>query len=302
MADADATVGAIVDAVVATAADVGDALADRRAYRDGENPSGERQLAADVYADELLEDRLLAVDGVGTYASEERETVSVSDATAEAAGGKAGESAAGAVHVACDPLDGSSNLKSNNGMGTVFAVYDEPLPAPGDALLAAGFVLYGPITTMVLARDGSVSEYLLEDGDREELTAALTLPEDPLVYGFGGRVPDWPEDFAAYVDDVEDDRLKLRYGGAMVADVNQVLTYGGVFGYPMLEGAPEGKLRLQFEGHPMAYVLDAAGGASTDGRRSLLAKTPAELHERSPVFLGNEGLIDRLEAALSPSR
>jgi fructose-1,6-bisphosphatase I len=85
----------------------------------------------------------------------------------------------------------------------------------------------------------------------------------------------------------------------MVADVNQVLTYGGLFGYPMLTDAPEGKLRLQFEGHPMAAVLEAAGGASSDGGESLLAKTPAELHERSPVFVGSEGLVGRLEAALS---
>jgi fructose-1,6-bisphosphatase I len=134
---------------------------------------------------------------------------------------------------------------------------------------------------------------------RETLTADVSLPEDPVVYGFGGRIPDWPADFNDYVEDVEADRLKLRYGGAMVADVNQVLTYGGIFGYPMLTDAPEGKLRLQFEGHPMAHVIATAGGASTDGEGSLLSRDPAELHERSPVFVGNEGLVDRLEAALA---
>jgi fructose-1,6-bisphosphatase I len=287
---ADAAVEAVVDAVVRTAADIRGALAERRSYEDAENPTGDRQLAADVYADELLEERLLAVDGVTAYASEEREGVVT-------AGGS--EPAAGGLHVACDPLDGSSNLESNNGMGTILGVYDEPLPAAGDALVAAGYVLYGPITTMVWTEGESVTEYLLKDGEREVLTADVGLPGEPTVYGFGGRAPDWPADFAAFVESVEADRLKLRYGGAMVADVNQVLSYGGLFGYPMLTDAPEGKLRLQFEGHPMAAVLEAAGGASSDGSESLLAKSPDELHERSPVFVGSAELVDRLETALS---
>jgi fructose-1,6-bisphosphatase I len=274
---------AVFDVVAATAADVRDALGSRRSYEAGENPSGEQQLAADVYADDLLEERLLALDSVAAYASEEREGVAHADG--------------GHLHVACDPLDGSSNLESNNGMGTIVGVYDEPLPAPGDALVAAGYVLYGPITTMLVADDG-VTEYLLEGGERAILQADVILPDDPVVYGIGGRVPDWPEAVAAVVESFEDDRLKLRYGGAMVADVNQVLTYGGVFGYPMLADAPDGKLRLQFEGHPMAHVIAEAGGASTDGTRSLLAKTPETLHERSPVFLGSPSLVERIETRL----
>lgn len=273
---------AVFETVAATAGDIQAALAQRRAYEEAENPSGDRQLAADVYADELLEERLLALDGVGTYASEERENA------IEADGG-------GEYHVACDPLDGSSNLQSNNGMGTIVAVFDTELPASGEALVAAAYVLYGPITTMVEASDGEVTEYLVEDGDRSVLNGDVRLPDDPLVYGFGGRVPDWTTAVRDYVDEVEGDRLKLRYGGAMVADINQVMTYGGVFGYPMLEGTPEGKLRLQFEGHPIAHIVETAGGASSDGSQSLLDCTPENLHERSPVFVGNEELIRRLE-------
>jgi len=279
------TVSAIFDVVAETAGDVRDGLAERRAYQEGENPSGERQLAADVYADDLLEERLLAVDGVAAYASEEREDVSPADDGGE-------------YHIACDPLDGSSNLQSNNGMGTVLGVYDSPLPAAGRDLVAAAYVLYGPITTMVTARDGAAAEYLVENGSREVLDGALELPADPVVYGFGGRVPDWTEDFQAYVSDIEADRLKLRYGGAMVGDVNQVITYGGVFGYPMLEGRPEGKLRLQFEAHPIAAIVEAAGGASSDGGRSLLDIAPSGLHDRTPTFVGNTALIDALESAL----
>jgi fructose-1,6-bisphosphatase I len=274
----------VFETVAATAADVRDALAERRSDTEGANPTGDEQLAADVHADELLEERLLAIDGVAGYASEERE-------------GVLGDGGDG-HYVACDPLDGSSNLKSNNGMGTIVGVYDEPLPAGGDALLGAGYVLYGPITTMVTAVDGTVTEYLLTAGGRSVLNADVSLPDDPTVYGFGGRIPDWTDDFREYVDRVEADRLKLRYGGAMVADVNQVLTYGGVFGYPMLEDAPQGKLRLQFEGHPIGHVIATAGGATSDGERSLLETTPETLHERSPVFVGNADLIEQLEAAL----
>ncbi|PSP88678.1 fructose-bisphosphatase class I [Halobacteriales archaeon QS_4_66_20] len=278
---------AVFDVVARTAADARDAFAQRRSYHDQENPSGDEQLAAELYADELLEERLLAVDGIASYASEEREDVATADAGAQPA-----------YHVTCDPLDGSSNLKSNNGMGTIVGIYDREIPAPGSSIVAAGYVLYGPITTMVTAADGTVSEYLIEDGSRDLLNEDIQLPDDPVVYGFGGRIPDWLPSFGEYVDGVEGERLKLRYGGAMVADINQVLTYGGVFGYPMLEDRPEGKLRLQFEGIPMAKIFADAGGASSDGSRSLLSKTPGRLHERSPVFVGNESLIDDLEATV----
>jgi len=273
----------IFGTVAETASDVRGILATRRSYMDEENPTGDRQLAADVYADELLEERLLALETVGSYASEEQDGV-VDDA--------------GEYHVVCDPLDGSSNLQSNNSMGTIVGIYDTRPPAAGEALIAAGYVLYGPILTMVTAHDGTVTEYLVEDRSRTELTADVELPGAPTVYGFGGRVPDWTDPFADYVESIEDDRLKLRYSGAMVGDVNQVLTYGGIFGYPMLADAPDGKLRLQFEGQPVGYIVETAGGASSDGTRSLLETRPDQLHDRSPLFVGNETLVADLEAAL----
>ena len=282
------TVERIFETVASAGAEIQGILGERRSYEGGHNPSGERQLAADVYADDLLAERLLALDTVDTYASEERETVKKSESGGE-------------YHVSCDPLDGSSNLTSNNAMGTIVGVYDRSLPASGDALVAAGYVLYGPITTMVTAHGGTVREFLVEDGDRTTLNEDLTISAEPVTYGFGGRIPDWLPAFADYVDDIEDDQLKLRYAGAMVADVNQVLTYGGIFGYPMVEGSPEGKLRIQFEGLPMGHIVETAGGASTDGGRSLLEKSPDDIHERSPVFVGNESLIERLEAAVTSS-
>jgi fructose-1,6-bisphosphatase I len=271
----------ILETVAEAAPEIRAGLPGRRTTTESKNVSGDEQLAADVWADDLLCERLLALDSVGAYASEERASLV--------------DSGSG-YHVAVDPLDGSSNLRSNNPMGTIIGVYDTSLPAAGRDLVAAAFVLFGPITTMVAAVDGDVTEYVLDDGERTSV-GSVELPDDPTVYGFGGRVPDWPQPFKAHVRDVETD-LKLRYGGAMIADVNQVLTYGGIFGYPGLRSRPDGKLRLLFEGAPIAYIVESAGGASSDGEQSLLDVEPSTLHERTPVFVGSNECIDGLESAL----
>lgn len=281
MSDSD-TVAAIRETLAAAAPDIRAGLPGRREKGDAENPSGDRRLAADEYADELLQERLGDIDGVGAYASEEqRDAADVGEG----------------LSVAVDPLDGSSNLKPNNVMGTIVGVYDAPLPARGRDLVAAGYVLYGPITTMAFAHDSSVTEYLVDDGAATPIREGVTLPEEPTVYGFGGRVPDWPDDFAAYAEEIESE-LKLRYGGAMIGDINQVLTYGGIFAYPALQSDPAGKLRLQFEGNPVGYVIETAGGRASDGTGSVLDVDPDGLHDRTPVYMGNASLIDRLESAL----
>ncbi|WP_049983231.1 class 1 fructose-bisphosphatase [Halorubrum sp. BV1] len=303
----DSVVDAVFDAVAATAPEIRAALPGRRVESGTENASGESVMAGDLYADKLLGEAIAAVDGVGSFVSEERET-------AVDVGGSVGNGGDGAYAVAIDPLDGSSNLRSNNAMGTVVGIYDAPLPATGRDLVAAGYVLYGPITTMVVADESGVREEVVDPdddggdpdgGDAAERGVAravveddLRLPAEPTVYGFGGRVPDWPDDFTRYARKIESE-LKLRYGGAMVGDVNQVLTYGGVFAYPALVDAPDGKLRLQFEANPIAYIVERAGGAATDGRTDILDVEPEGLHDRVPLYVGNETLIERLDAALS---
>ncbi len=278
------TIEEVFETVARTAPEIRAALPGRRTETSEENPSGELRLEADDYADELLEERLGAIEGVGEYASEETE-----DAVDTGEG----------LSVAVDPLDGSSNLKPNNTMGTIVGVYDAPLPASGARLVGATYVLYGPITTMAAATEGEVTEYVIEEGEREAVREDLTLPDDPAVYGFGGRVPDWTDSFSEYVESIEsDESLRLRYGGSMIGDVNQVLTYGGIFAYPALESAPEGKLRLQFEGNPVGYIVETAGGRSSDGEDSILSIEPDDLHERVPVYVGSTDLIDRLEGTL----
>ncbi|MFC7214151.1 class 1 fructose-bisphosphatase [Saliphagus sp. GCM10025334] len=287
--DAVEPVNSIVRTVARSATEIRQGLIGRRSSAAEENPSGETQLEADVWADDLLYDRLSRIEGVAQYASEEREEVLDCGDDVDLDDG---------VAVALDPLDGSSNLKSNNTMGTIVGIYDEPLPSPGEALLGACYVLYGPITTMVVATEDGVSEYELGGGEATVVQADVTLPDDPVVYGVGGRVPDWPPAIEAYVSRLESE-LKLRYGGAMIGDVNQVLTYGGLFAYPTLESSPEGKLRVQFEGNPIGYILEQAGGRSSDGHGSLLAVEPTELHQRTPLYVGNEAYVDLIEDVLA---
>lgn len=280
-----AAINTIIEAVTQAAVEIRSGLSDRRKEDHTENPSGERQLAADVYADNVLSEYLLSIDEVGGYASEEREGITKVDS--------------GDWYVAADPIDGSSNLRSNNMIGTIIAVYDAPLPASGENIVAAAYVLYGPVTTLMIAHNGTVTKKLVRDSECETLQDDLHLPTDPSVYGFGGNVSDWSEEFTKYAREIESNpALKLRYGGSTISDVNQVITYGGIFSYPALKSAPNGKLRLQYEGNPMAYIVESAGGRSSDGEQSLLEVDPIGIHQRVPVHLGNAELIDQLETTL----
>jgi len=276
----DAGVDAVFDAVADSASEIREALVERRAVLDRENPSGDTISAADEYADDLLAERLLDVDSVAAYASEERDAVLTDD---------------GRYHLAVDPLDGSSNLRPNNCMGTIVGVYDAPLPASGRDLVAAAYVLFGPNTTMVVADGERTVEYLVTEAGAEVLDSDLEIPADPTVYGMGGRRPDWTERVTEATEAMEADRLKLRYGGAFVADVSQVLTHGGLFAYPELQDAPDGKLRYHFECAPMGLITETAGGAATTGDGDWRDVEPTELHERSPIYLGTESLVDEVE-------
>lgn len=260
-------------------------LMHRREYVGEENPSNEKQMEADVWANELLTEQITNIEGVGELASEEEQEVI-----------QCGEG----LSVTMDPLDGSSNIPTNNLVGTIIGIYDEELPCKGENLVEAFYVVYGPLLSIMRAEDGQVNEYVLEEkqGDRVDPHLAsedIELPE-PYVYGFGGN-KNWTEEFREFESEISKD-LKLRYGGALVGDVNQVLHQGGIFAYPSRTDAPEGKLRLLFEASPIAYIFKHAGGASTDSEKSILSIEPEELHERTPLFVGNNELIDKVEERL----
>lgn len=260
-------------------------LMHRREYVGEENPSNEKQMEADVWANELLTEQITNIEGVGELASEEEEEVI-----------QCGEG----LSVTMDPLDGSSNIPTNNLVGTIISIYDEKLPCKGENLVEAFYVVYGPLLSIMRAENGQVNEYVLEEksGDRVDPHLAsedIELPE-PYVYGFGGN-KNWTEEFREFESEISEE-LKLRYGGALVGDVNQVLHQGGIFAYPSRTDAPEGKLRLLFEANPIAFIFKHAGGASTDAEGSILSKEPEEVHERTPLFVGNEELIEKVEKRL----
>ena len=268
----------IFNTIAESAPSIRKELSIRRESSTTQNPTGDSQFAADIWADNLFANKLLELDSVGSYASEEREEILISG---------------DGFSVAIDPLDGSSNLLSNNMIGTIVGVYDSLLPTSGKNMIAAAYVLYGPITTMVIARSGSVNEFIVDQGKLQLLRENITLPETPQLYGFGGLEKEWKPSFKKYADGIRT-KLKLRYGGSLISDVNQILTYGGIFAYPDLISSPNGKLRVLFEAHPVAYIIESAGGLSSNGDVSILDLSPDTLHARTPLYVGNKDLIEEL--------
>lgn len=281
----DQVIDEVVDKVAEAAPHISSGLKKRREYVGEENPSGERQMEADVWANELLQQMITNIEGVGEFASEENDEII-----------DCGEG----LSVTIDPLDGSSNIPTNNIIGTIVGIYDEELPCKGRNLVAAFYVVYGPLKTLMIARDEKVNEYIIEEtpGDNIELHLAsedIRIPE-ATVYGFGGNKR-WTENFRDFEAQISKN-YKLRYGGAFVGDINQVIHNGGLFGYPHSADAPNGKLRLLFECNPVAYIVETAGGASTNTEKSILDIEALELHQRSPFFAGDKELVDRVKKEL----
>lgn len=283
--DQQEVIDEIFHSVAEVAPHISSGLLHRREYVEEDNPSDEKQMEADVWANEFLKEEITSIKGVGEFASEEEHEVI-----------ECGEG----LSVTVDPLDGSSNIPTNNIVGTIVGIYDEDLPCKGENLVAAFYVVYGPLTSFTVARKGRVDEFVLEESEGDDVDLHLAsenieVPE-PYVYGFGGN-KNWSEKFSSLEDEFSDS-LKLRYGGAMVGDVNQVLHQGGVFGYPAREDAPEGKLRLLFEANPIGFIFEQAGGSSSYGDKSVLQVEPEELHQRTPVFVGSMESVRKVEETL----
>ena len=254
-------------------------------YGDSRNPSGDRQIEIDVFANEAFVSSLLRTGVVAEVASEELHSPVLGD---------------GHLHMAIDPLDGSSNVATNNPIGSVFGVYSSSLPCSGKRMLASAYVTYGPMLTLTFSLGGPVYRFVLverEGGKRvfELLDDNITMPAQEDVYGFGGLRKDWIPPVETFVSSLERRGTKLRYGGTFVADYNQVLRYGGIFGYPALRSKPAGKLRVLYELAPMAFITEKAGGSASNGETSLLSIEPSGLAETSPGYLGNKSLVEELE-------
>ncbi len=254
----------------------------------GVNPSGERQTALDMFANDVFADELLKTGLVAEVASEEMHTP---------------RSGRGTLHIAMDPLDGSSNIETNNPLGSIFGGYDTKLPCSGEHLEMAAYVTYGPTLTLTFALNGGVRRFVAVrrgSGFEFELESPnLRIPDTPQVYGFGGVRRDWISPVQRFVLDLERRGMKVRYCGTFVGDFNQVLKYGGIFAYPALKTRPKGKLRLLYEIAPMAFIAKSAGGYASSGVQDVLKIEPKGLAETSPAYLGSKSVVGELERALS---
>jgi fructose-1,6-bisphosphatase I len=257
------------------------------------NIYGEDQKALDVWVNDLLTEKMLESGLVKTVVSEELpEPVTSKD-------GK------GKFNVAMDPLDGSSNVKSNNLFGTIIGVYkSQDMPGKGRNQIAAFYKLYGPNTTMILSTGEGVNEFVKGRKNTNEFflhKENLMFPE-PKIYGVGGNPDKWVPEFDLFVRLLRSKGLKLRYGGSFVGDFNQILHHGGFFGYPATLDKPKGKLRIVFEGNPIAYIAEQAGGSSSAGSKNLLDIDPINVDSRVPIYVGNKELIQSLEEIFKAAR
>lgn len=273
----------IFETIAYAAPHIRNGMLQRRNPTGTKNSTGDKQIEADLWTHKLLTELISNIEGVGEIASEESEKII---------------HCGNGLSVSIDPLDGSSNIPTNNLVGVIVGVYDEPLPSSGQSTVAGMTMVFGPLTTIVKSHLRQVDEYVVEEkqGNQVEIhkvNSDLELKE-PKIYGFGGREPNWTKKFKKFAEEIKKD-YKLRYGGAMVGDINQVIHHGGIFAYPELKDRTEGKLRLQFEGFPMAYIIESMNGKSSNGEKSLLKLDCQELHQRTPVYLGNKELVEEAE-------
>jgi fructose-1,6-bisphosphatase I len=214
-----------------------------------------------------------------------------------------------------DPLDGSSNIDANVSIGTIFSVLrkksDEPRGCvddcmqPGRDQIAAGYVLYGSSTMMVYTTgngvhgftlDPSIGEFLLSHPDIRIPTPGKRIYS--VNEGYYARWSDGQKRLMNHLkgmDGTEGEPFSSRYIGSMVSDMHRTLLYGGLFMYPADSKNPNGKLRLLYEGNPMAMVVEHAGGRATDGHRDLMDIQPTSLHQRTPVYFGSAEYVDLAE-------
>jgi fructose-1,6-bisphosphatase I len=208
-----------------------------------------------------------------------------------------------------DPLDGSSNIDVAGGVGTIFSILryqpgsdpEVSILQPGVEQVAAGYVLYGSSTVLVVTTGNGVHMFTLDlaVGAFLRVEQDLRIPETGKTYSVNeGNRPGFPEGYRRYLAWAQENGYSARYVGAMVADVHRTLLKGGVFLYPPTAKAPQGKLRLMYEANPMAMLVEQAGGKAVTGEGRILEVAPEALHQRVPVLLGSAGEVDRVLAHL----
>ena len=214
-----------------------------------------------------------------------------------------------------DPLDGSSNIDANVSIGTIFSIFKRITPdgEPGtleDCLqegfkqVAAGYIVYGSSTIMVYTAGHGVHGFTLDPSFGEFLLSNenIRTPQKGKIYSINeGNYLYWHQGLKKYIkwlqeEDNDTERPYTgRYIGSMVADIHRNLLYGGIYMYPADSRNPNGKLRLMYECNPMAFIVEAAGGRASNGKRRLLEIKPETLHQRTPIFIGSEYDVKKIE-------
>jgi fructose-1,6-bisphosphatase I len=271
-----------------------------------ENIQGEVQKKLDIIANDVLIEANEWGGHLAAMASEEMDSIHVVP----------NRYPQGEYLLMFDPLDGSSNIEVNVSIGTIFSVLkkadaskgvsEEDFLQPGTQQVAAGYCVYGPQTTLVLTVGDGVAMFTL---DREQGSFVLTqenvkVPVDTKEFAINmSNMRHWDEPVKRYIDEClqgeEGPRGKnfnMRWIASMVADVHRILTRGGVFMYPWDKREPgkAGKLRLMYEANPMSWLIEQAGGASTNGHQRIMEIQPTQLHQRVSVILGSKNEVERV--------
>jgi fructose-1,6-bisphosphatase I len=247
------------------------------------NMYGEEQMALDMYADDVFISGLQQARLVRYIATEEQHKVIEVENPKNNFG------------VVIDPLDGSSLIDVNLCTGSIIGIYPGHVLEKGATMIAALYILYGPLTTLTFTTGKGVHEFA-EDGTGEFFLRHqdLKIPEGK-IYAPGALRRDYLPAHARWIESLENSGYKLRFSGCFVADVHQILHKGGVFTYPGFKGREKGKLRLLYEANPMGKIIHEAGGAISNGRVDILTIKPEGIDDVTPIYIGCKEEIRLIE-------
>ena len=214
--------------------------------------------------------------------------------------------------VLMDPLDGSSNIDVAVSIGSIFGIWqkspgetvsDDSLLRPGNQQVAAAYVVYGSSTVLVLATKDSVQGFTLdsESGSFAVTHPNIKIPADCPYYSTNEGNNKVLDESTQQAITLLRDKYSQRYVGSLVADFHRNLLKGGIFAYPADTNRKEGRLRLMYEANPLGYVAEQAGGAASTGYERIMDIIPKELHQRTPLILGNKDVVEQTVSVISGS-
>mmetsp|Transcript_32718 Transcript_32718/g.48013 ORF Transcript_32718/g.48013 Transcript_32718/m.48013 type:complete len:468 (+) Transcript_32718:91-1494(+) len=238
-----------------------------------------------------------------------------------------------------DPLDGSNNADAAICTGTIFGVFESKQQTkeqeeqekamgeegqasedtgpslissvlqPGKNLCAAGYCLYSSATILVFTIGNGTHMFTLDPQINEFVLTKqnMRIPQTGNIYSCNeSNSEGWDDHMKKYIhalksgDNESGVHYTSRYVGSMVGDIHRTLIYGGIFLYPSdMPYHPNGNLQLLYKTAPMAYVVNQAGGKSSNGKKDLLDVSPRRVHERQPCFIGSPNNIDELNKYMS---